>query len=188
MRMMSLCHSSFSLRHLFEWILNILAPGCADRHHHILHPDSKHGHLSVLHACSAFSCTPLLTHNCAVTAALTSSLTSAKQWSWLINGYRKRQRKGTVLITTNRTTCRESLASGSSGFTSARTWPELTTLTPTKRQWDNSSSSSACWRGLIWTQEYSETSSGETIKYPEWLHQCLYCPQLWWSNKVKLII
>lgn len=106
---------------LFDWILNILAPGCVNRHHHILHPDSKHGHLSVLHACSALFCTPLLTHNCAATTALTSSLTSAKQWTWLIMNHRKRQQEGPVLITTNWTTCQELLDSGSSGFTLART-------------------------------------------------------------------
>ena len=87
----------------------------------------------------------------------------------------RKQNKGSWLWTTGRDwekntshspsaglQCRESAASGSSGFTSVRTCPSITTQTPSQRWPDSSSSSSAGYGGSTWIPGFSATYSGAT--------------------------
>lgn len=79
---------------LCERLLNVPTPGCTDRHHNILPPDSQHGRPSALLSPPLHS---LPTHDCMATHRSDTIIKlcskSEKQRSWLIVDHRKWQEK-----------------------------------------------------------------------------------------------
>ncbi len=147
---------------LFDWFSNVLTPGCADMRHHILHPNSKHGHPSVLRACSTSSCTPCWRR-------LYVNRECRELW----------QHHQVLLLDVSKTI--ELIDCGLQEVTGKRT----RSLSPPVglhvgyrllqlpqslhqregKQWDNSFSSSACWRGTTYSPRYS-ASTGAILTTP----------------------